>query len=98
MCSLIMTAILNAMLGVHETPQGPQAPLIRSAASGRWSDPATWEGTKVPGAGARVQVRTGHTVTFETKTDGPIRSIHVAGTLGFDPRRDTRLDVGLIKI
>ena len=28
----------------------------------------------------------------------PIRSIHVAGTLRFDPDRDTRLDVGLIKI
>ena len=30
--------------------------------------------------------------------DAPIRSIHVAGTLRFDPTRDTRLDVGLIKI
>ena len=37
-------------------------------------------------------------VTFDTRTEAPIRSIHVAGTLRFDPDRDTRLDVGLIKI
>ena len=37
-------------------------------------------------------------VTFDFKTDGAIRSIHVAGTLRFDPDRDTRLDVGLIKV
>ena len=37
-------------------------------------------------------------VTFDTQTKTPIRSIHVAGTLHFDPSSDTRLDVGLIKI
>src|SRR5205807_1533630 len=36
--------------------------LIRSARSGPWSAPATWEGGKLPAAGARVQIRTGHTV------------------------------------
>ncbi len=46
----------------------------------------------------RVQVRAGHVVTYDVKTTEPIRSIHVAGTLRFDPERDTRLDVGLIKI
>lgn len=75
-----------------------QAKLIRSAQSGQWSEPSTWEGGKVPGAGARVQVRTGHNVTYDVASDQTIRSIHVAGTLRFDPRRDTRLDVGLIKI
>ncbi len=47
---------------------------------------------------ARVQVRTGHIVTYDIESDAVIRSIHVAGTLRFDPDRDTRLDVGLIKI
>ncbi len=45
-----------------------------------------------------MQVRTGHTVTYDFKTVEPIRSIHVAGVLRFDPECDTRLDVGLIKI
>jgi hypothetical protein len=37
-------------------------------------------------------------VLYETVSDEPVRSIHVAGTLRFDPDRDTRLVVGLIKI
>ena len=72
--------------------------LIRSGQSGAWSAPATWEGGKVPAAGARVQVRAGHAVVYDVDSDAVIRSIHVAGTLAFAPDRDTRLDVGLIKI
>jgi hypothetical protein len=45
-----------------------------------------------------VQVRAGHVVTIDARTEAPIRSVHVAGTLQFDPDRDTRLDVGLVKI
>ena len=72
--------------------------LIRSARSGPWSAPATWEGGKVPGAGSRVQVRPEHAVIYDVKSDELIRSIHVAGTLRFPSDKDTRLDVGLIKI
>jgi hypothetical protein len=73
-------------------------PIVHSARSGPWSAPGTWEGGKVPAAGARVQVRVGHTVTYDLKSDQVIRSIHVAGTLTFARDKDTRLDVGLIKI
>src|SRR6266851_827171 len=62
------------------------------------SDDLTWEGGKLPAAGSRVQVREGHTVTYDMKSNRVIRSIHVAGTLRFPHDRDTRLDVGLIKI
>jgi hypothetical protein len=88
-------------------PTGPPAPaqpqksapaVIRSADSGPWSAPATWEGGKVPGNGARVQIRTGHTVLYDVRSAARIRMLHVAGTLTFAPDRDTRLDVGLIKI
>ncbi len=48
--------------------------------------------------GARVQVRAAHVVAYDVDSPAPIRSIHVAGTLRFDPDRDTRLEVGLIKI
>ena len=74
-----------------DTPEG--ARLIRSAQNGPWSAPITWEGGKVPAAGARVQIRQAHTVTYDLKSDQVIRSIHVAGTLRFPPDRDTRLDV-----
>ena len=72
--------------------------LIRSAGSGSWSAPTTWEGGAIPTAGARVQVRSGHTVRYDVTSDAVIRSIHVAGTLSFAGDRDTRLTVGLIKI
>lgn len=74
------------------------ATLLRSAQSGSWSTPATWEGNKVPAAGARVQIRTGHKVVYDVNSEQIIRSIHVAGTLTFATDKDTRLDVGLIKI
>src|SRR4029077_4784147 len=72
--------------------------LIRSAQSGVWSAPGTWEGGKVPATASRGPGRTGHAVTYDIKSDAVIRSIHVAGTLRFPPDKDTRLDVGLIKI
>ncbi|HLJ92685.1 MAG TPA: G8 domain-containing protein [Gemmataceae bacterium] len=73
---------------------------IRSAHSGPWSEPATWEGGKVPGDGTRVQIRAGHTVTYDVHNSIParIRSIHIAGTLTFARDRNTLLSVGLIKI
>jgi hypothetical protein len=74
------------------------ADVVRSARSGPWSSPETWLGRAVPGTGARVQVRTGDVVLYDIASDRPIRSIHVAGTLRFASDRDTRLDVGLIKI
>jgi hypothetical protein len=85
-----------------ENPRGvaakSRAGLIRSTQSGPWSAPATWDGGKVPGADARVQIREGHVVVYDVKSEQPIRLVHVAGTLTFDRQKDTRLDVGLIKI
>ena len=83
---------------VLSTARGAAPELIRSARSGPWSAPATWDKGKVPGAGDRVQVRAGHTVTYDVVCDKVIRFIHVAGTLTFAHDRDTRLDVGLIKV
>jgi hypothetical protein len=74
------------------------APFVRSTRSGPWSAPATWEGGKVPTAGSKVQIRAGHTVAYDLNSGQVIRSIHVAGTLTFAGARDTRLDVGLIKV
>ncbi|HZT82665.1 MAG TPA: G8 domain-containing protein, partial [Gemmataceae bacterium] len=94
---LVRAVIVLAAAGLAAA--GSQAAeLIRSAKSGPWSAAATWEGGKVPGAGARVQVRPGHTVLYDVKSDAVIRSIHVAGTLTFARDRDTQLAVGLIKI
>src|SRR5688572_13547335 len=55
--------------------------VVRSAASGLWSAPATWDGGKLPSAGMKVQIREGHTVTYDVQSDQVIRSLHIAGTL-----------------
>ena len=102
---LALALLLAASPGVRaaDTPKSSAA-LIRSAKSGPWSQAATWEGGKVPGAGAKVQVRAGHAVTYDVKAeDGDnsfavIRSIHIGGTLSFARDRNTLLNVGLIKI
>src|SRR6516225_12342276 len=85
--------ILVAPLAAQE-----KQPLIRSAKSGVWSDAKTWEGGKVPGASARVQIRAGHAVVYDVKSDDVLRFVHVAGTLSFATDRDTMLQAGLIKI
>src|ERR1051326_8200691 len=72
--------------------------VIRSARSGPWSAAATWEGGTVPAAGARVLIRAGHRVVYDANSDAAIRAINIAGTLSFDPHRNTHLNVGLIKI
>jgi hypothetical protein len=69
----------------------------RSAKSGPWSDAATWGG-KLPKAGERVQVRAGHVVTYDIEAADALRMIHVAGTLSFSRRKNTRLEAGLIKV
>jgi hypothetical protein len=73
-------------------------PVVRSAKSGAWSDPATWDGNKVPAAGARVLVKSGHTVTYDVKSDAVIRGVSISGVLTFAPDKDTVLNVGLVRV
>src|SRR5205823_1845761 len=95
----IIAAVLSGLMWTSLAGAAPpNNDWSRSARSGQWSDPTTWEGGAVPGAGARVQVRPGHAVVYDLNSDRPIRSVCVGGTLRFAPDRDTRLDVGLIKV
>jgi G8 domain len=77
-------------------PTGPA--FFRSAQSGPWSDQKTWEGGKIPTAGARVQIRPGHTVIYDVAAGPAIRFIHVAGILTFARDKSTTLETGLIAI
>src|SRR4051794_16974505 len=80
--------------GAEQHQDAPKKPagLIRSAKSGAWSAATTWEGGKVPTAGARVQVREGHIVIYDVKSEAVLRMVHVAGTLSFAPNQDTLLN------
>src|SRR5437870_429839 len=93
-----ITLALLLFVGAVPDLRADAPPLLRSAKSGAWSDGSTWEGGKVPAAGARIQVRAGHSVRYDVAADDVIRSIHVAGVLSFATDKNTRLSVGLIKI
>src|SRR4051812_31666790 len=72
--------------------------VIRSVRDGAWSAGGTWEGGKVPTEGSKVLIRPGHRIIYDANSDETIRAIYVGGTLSFDPTKDTKLTVGLIKI
>ncbi len=86
--------LLLVPLAVHGEPVEFDAV---SAASGPWSDAETWGG-KPPGAGARVQIRAGDTVTYDVESTAPLRMVHVAGTLTFSRTKSTLMEVGLLRI
>src|SRR5262245_36813823 len=71
---------------------------VRSARSGKWSDPETWLDKRAPHAGDNVQVRPGHVVTYDARADDAVRVLHVAGMLTFSRDKSTRLNVGLLKV
>lgn len=75
-----------------------QTSTTRSARSGRWSSPSTWENNRIPSAGSIVEILSGHRVVYDYETESALRMVHVQGTLTFARDRDTRLDVGLLKI
>jgi hypothetical protein len=95
---ILSAAALSLLVVAGNAASGEPAAVIRSVGSGPWSADATWEGGKVPGSGARVLIRAGHTVIYDVRSEQVIRSINIAGVLRFDPDRDTRLDVGLIAV
>src|SRR3954468_18687667 len=70
---------------------------VRSAKSGAWSDPATWEG-HAPKAGERVLVRAGHVVVYDVENHDALRMVHVSGTLTFSREKNTLLEVGLLRV
>ena len=92
--------LASAVLIIAASAASAQAPgpIVRSSQSGDWSSPKTWDSGQVPAAGSRVLIRTGHTVRYDVGSTEVIRVIQVAGTLTFAHDRDTRLDVGLIRI
>ena len=57
----LVVALLLALPGSAAT--------VKSAGSGNWSDPKTWDGGKLPTVGDTVLVREGHTVVYDVKSE-----------------------------
>ena len=65
----------------------------RAAASGNWSNPATWSNSSVPSAGSRIVVPEGVTLTVDSIMTDEIQTLRIDGTLKFATDRDTELRV-----
>ncbi|ODU00434.1 MAG: hypothetical protein ABS79_03360, partial [Planctomycetes bacterium SCN 63-9] len=90
----IVCALVVATIGAGAA----EPPLVKSSRSGSWSAATTWENGRVPAAGDRVLVREGHRVLYDVDSPAMIRAVHVSGVLRFAADRDTRLDVGLLRV
>ena len=84
--------------GHHHGAKPGVGKVVRSKASGPWSAAATWEEGKLPQAGEKVLIKTGHIVTYDVRSEAVLRSVHISGTLKFATDKDTLLQAGLIKI
>ena len=88
---------IAAILTVSFLP-GADAVPVRTIKSGSWSDPTTWESKKIPKAGDKVIIRTGHKVLYDVASTEIIRGMQIGGELTFDTTKDTRLEIGLIRV
>ncbi|MDY3561192.1 hypothetical protein R5W23_002454 [Gemmata sp. JC673] len=91
------TALVALAAMLSPVAAGDPAP-VRSKQSGAWSAKETWDAGRVPAAGDRVVVRSGHHVVYDADSKDVIRLVQVAGTLEFARDRRTRLEVGLITV
>ncbi|MEM7507241.1 MAG: G8 domain-containing protein [Pseudomonadota bacterium] len=63
---------------------------------GAWSDPATWQGGRIPGPEADVNIPAGITVEYDIVSDTPLNIVRVDGTLNWATNKDTGMLVETI--
>jgi hypothetical protein len=83
----------------HDTiPDFCESPTKTSVGSGNWSSGSTWSGGSVPGAGDRVVIGAGHTVTFDASSTPSLYCLGIRGTLNFRTDTNTSLRAGTILV
>lgn len=93
-----MISVLMALLMVASVSSSANANPVRTVKSGNWSDPSTWESKTIPRAGDKVVIRMGHKILYDVSSTEVIRGLQVGGELRFDPTKNTRLEIGLIRV
>ena len=84
--------------GIPDFSIDPARLTVRSAQSGAWSNPATWQGGQVPTATTIVRIVAGHTVTIND-TSAVAYTVAVDGKLTFAANTvNTRLKVTNLQV
>jgi hypothetical protein len=83
--SVALGLVLVAAGLVLVIPSTNAAPALHSVGSGAWSDPSTWSGGRVPGAGDPATIGSGTTVTVTGQTQVAGVTVQAGGRLAFDP-------------
>jgi hypothetical protein len=71
-------------------------PTIKSVQSGAWNAPSTWSTGQIPASGARVEVSSGHQVTYSVSSSAALHCLDIYGHLKFTTNVSTRLQVGTV--
>ena len=83
--------------GIPDFSIDPTRLTVRSAQSGAWSNPATWQGGQVPTSNQIVRIVLGHTVTIDD-TVAVAYTLAVDGKLAFAANLNTRLKVTNLQV
>lgn len=68
-------------------------PTAIAVTSGRWSNPATWSTSAVPGRDAKVLIAAGREITYDVESDAVLRCIELHGRLTFGTDVNTRMRI-----
>src|SRR5262245_3812806 len=86
--SLLISAFL--VLGGYAVVKAQQGSSSSAVKGGRWSDPATWAGKKLPAEGAAVTIDKGMDVVLDVSPP-PLHGLTIEGKLSFADSKDLEL-------
>ena len=95
LASLAACLLVSVFAVVHEAQQA--SPAASAVKGGRWSDPATWSGKKVPGEGAAVTIDKGMDVVLDV-SPLPLHGLTISGKLSFADNKDLELTTEWIMV
>ncbi len=84
-------------MSARAMPAMAMAATVRAVRSGRWRDPRTWSGSRVPVGGARVLVPAGRVVVLDGAT-ASLRGLTVEGTLTAPTTADVAITSAFVDV
>ena len=96
--SCFLIAVTLAIFAAGTAARSDEPVVVRTAKSGAWSAPTTWDAGRVPGKGDQVIIGPTHEVLYDVESRDVIRLVQIAGKLEFARDRNTLLEAGLVTL